>query len=75
MISTIFSCVIGFILIYIESMIVLKLKGVITIEFGGIQPFINVWAMNFFFVFTILTQIINWYAHKYGIKNIEEDNI
>ena len=75
MIRTIFSGIIGFILIFIESMIVLKIKGETTIEFGGIQPFISVWAMNFFLVFAILTQITNWYDYKYGIKKIEEDNI
>ncbi|MEH7351971.1 hypothetical protein V7150_00110 [Neobacillus drentensis] len=63
--------VLGFILIFIESMIVMKLKGYATIEYGGITPFINVWAMNFFFVFAILTQLTNWYANK---ENLEEDN-
>lgn len=60
--------VIGFILIFIESMIVMKLKGYATIEFGGIAPFINVWAMNFFFVFAILTQVNNWYMNKESLK-------
>jgi hypothetical protein len=63
--------VIGFILIFIESMIVMKIKGLVTIEFGGIVPFINVWAMNFFFVFAILTQATNWYRDKESLK---EDN-
>ncbi|MEH7305555.1 hypothetical protein [Neobacillus drentensis] len=63
--------VVGFVLIFIESTIVMKLKGLETIEFGGISPFINVWAMNFFFVFAILTQVSNWYLNKEGL---EEDN-
>ncbi|WP_026568450.1 hypothetical protein [Bacillus sp. UNC41MFS5] len=63
--------VVGFVLIFIESMIVMKLKGLETIEFGGIAPFINVWAMNFFFVFAILTQVTNWYLNK---ESLEEDN-
>lgn len=62
--------VVGFILIFIESMIVMKLKGLETIEFGGIAPFINVWAMNFFFVFAIFTQVSNWYINK---ENLKED--
>ncbi|AZU64856.1 hypothetical protein [Neobacillus mesonae] len=62
--------VLGFILIFVESMIVMKLKGYATIEFGGIAPFINVWAMNFFFVFAILTQLTNWYGSK---NRLEED--
>lgn len=67
--------VVGFILIFIESMIVMKLKGYQTIEFGGIAPFINVWAMNFFFAFAILTQVTNWYENKVVIKEGKEDNI
>jgi hypothetical protein len=63
--------VVGFVLIFIESMIVMKLKGLETIEFGGLPPFINVWAMNFFFVFAILTQVTNWYVNK---ESLEEDN-
>lgn len=63
--------VVGFVLVFIESMIVMKLKGYVTIEFGGIAPFINVWAMNFFFVFAIITQVTNWY---YNRESLEEDN-
>jgi hypothetical protein len=67
--------VLGFILVFIESMIVMKLKGYYTIEFGGIAPFVNVWAMNFFFAFAILTQITNWYENKAFVKEGREDNI
>jgi hypothetical protein len=63
--------VIGFVLIFIESMIVMKLKGYETIEYGGIAPFINVWAMNFFFVYAILTQVTNWYVNH---QELNEDN-
>jgi hypothetical protein len=45
-----------------------KRKGLETIEFGGLAPFINVWAMNFFFVFSILTQVQNWYMNREGLK-------
>jgi hypothetical protein len=62
--------VVGFVLIFIESMIVMKLKGLETIEFGGLAPFINVWAMNFFLVFAILTQVTNWYVNK---ESLNED--
>ncbi|WP_251550982.1 hypothetical protein [Neobacillus muris] len=62
---------VGFILVFIESMIVMKLKGYVTIEFGGIAPFINVWAMNFFAVFAILSQITNWYTNRH---ELEEDS-
>ncbi|MCH6268458.1 MULTISPECIES: hypothetical protein [Neobacillus] len=60
--------VVGFILIFIESMIVMKFKGYATIEFGGLTPFINVWAMNFFAVFAILTQVTNWYVNRQSFK-------
>jgi hypothetical protein len=60
--------VLGFILIFIESMIVMKLKGYETIEYGGIAPFINVWAMNFFFVYAIVTQVTRWYEDKQELK-------
>ncbi|PLS03122.1 hypothetical protein [Neobacillus cucumis] len=63
--------VIGFVLIFIEAMIVMKLKGYETIEFGGLSPFINVWAMNFFFIYAILTQVTNWYINK---QELNEDN-
>ncbi|MDF2903481.1 MAG: hypothetical protein K0S25_1119 [Bacillus sp. (in: firmicutes)] len=61
----------GFILIFIESMIVMKLKGYETIEYGGLAPFLSIWAMNFFLVFAILTQLTNWYENK---KNLENNN-
>jgi len=63
--------VVGFILIFIESMIVMKLKGISTIEYGGLTPFINVWAMNFFFVFAVISQVSNWFVNKY---RLDEDN-
>jgi hypothetical protein len=72
MIRAAFAGVVGFVLIFIESMIVIKLKGYETIEFGGIAPFVNVWAMNFFFVFAILTQLTQWYQNK---VQVEEENI
>ena len=68
MIRAAISGVVGFVLIFIESMIVMKIKGLETIEYGGLVPFINVWAMNFFFVFAILTQVTNWYENKESLK-------
>ena len=63
--------VLGFVLLFIESMIVIQLKGLETIDFGGIAPFVNVWAMNFFFVFAIISQITNWFENREALK---EDN-
>lgn len=74
MIKAAVASVLGFILIFIESMIVIKLKGYQHgIEFGGIAPFVNVWAMNFFLVYCILTQVTNWYQERVGFE--KEENI
>ncbi len=68
------SGVLGFILMYIESLIVMKLKGASTIEFGEIASFISVWAMNFFFVFAILTQVSNWFQTWMVSEGKDENN-
>lgn len=54
----------GFVLVFIESYIVMFLKGYQTIEFGGFSPFIGVWAMNFFLLFSIITHIKIWHEEK-----------
>lgn len=54
----------GFILVFIESFIVMELKQYQAIDLGGISPFISIWAMNFFLVFSILTQIKHWYEER-----------
>lgn len=66
--------ILGFLLLIFESLIVMHLKGYQTIEYGGITPFINVWAMNFFLVFSILTQINNWFENRESIDKGNEDN-
>lgn len=68
------SGVLGFILIFIESLIVMHFKGYETIDFGGMSSFIGVWSMNFFLVFAILTQLTNWYEEKIGFEEGNEDN-
>lgn len=47
----------SFFLVFIEVYLVLLIKGYETIEFGTIGPFISVWAMNFFLLFSILTDV------------------
>ncbi|SEN56817.1 hypothetical protein SAMN05192533_11556 [Mesobacillus persicus] len=54
----------GFILVFIESYIVMQFKGYRTVDFGGIAPFVSVWSMNFFLVFSILTQVKHWYIER-----------
>ncbi|MBM4764649.1 hypothetical protein [Bacillus sp. B15-48] len=59
-----FSSIGGFILVFIEAYIILTIRGYHTIDFGGIGPFMNVWAMNFFLIFCILTDIKNWLENR-----------
>lgn len=54
----------GFVLVFIESYIVLLLKGYHSIEFGGFAPFVSVWAMNFFLLFSIFTHIKLWHDER-----------
>jgi hypothetical protein len=54
----------GFLLVFVESYIVMLLKGYYTIEFGGFAPFISVWAMNFFLLFSIFTHIKLWHEER-----------
>ncbi|WP_313799818.1 hypothetical protein [Cytobacillus sp.] len=54
----------GFILVFVEAYIVLLLKNYQTIDFGGIGPFISIWAMNFFLLFTIFTHLKLWYEER-----------
>lgn len=49
--------ILGFVLIIVESMIVIKLKNYSGIDLGNINLLVSVWAMNFFLVFAILTDI------------------
>ncbi|WP_235822877.1 hypothetical protein [Cytobacillus massiliigabonensis] len=58
----------GFILVFIESYVVLLLKNYQTIDFGGIGPFISVWAMNFFLLFTIFTHLKLWFEERERTK-------
>lgn len=54
----------GFVLIIVESYIVMDIKNENTIYLGGMKPFITIWAMNFFFVYTIISQVKQWYVTK-----------
>lgn len=54
----------GFFLVFIESYIVMFLKGYQTIEIGGISPFVTVWSMNFFFLFAMFTHFKMWFENR-----------
>lgn len=61
----------GFLLVFIEAYIVLLLTGYGSIDFGGLSPFVAIWTMNFFLLFSIFTQIKPWIAERtkhYSIK-------
>jgi hypothetical protein len=63
----------GFLLVFIEAYMVLILKGYQTIEFGGMSPFISIWTMNFFLLFSIFTQFKPWFEERMAVK--EESSI
>lgn len=54
----------GFFLVFIEIYIVILIKSYYTIDIGGIVPFFNIWAMNFFLLYTIISHIQLWLAEK-----------
>lgn len=67
--------VVGFVLIYIESLIAMQLKGGAAIVFDGIPSFMSIWSMNFFLVFAMLTQFVQWFENREAIAKNEENNI
>lgn len=75
MVRTVSAGLLGLLLLIIESMIVMKIKGDHTIEYNGIADFITIWTMNFFLVFSIMTQLLKWYETKLEYKKTRESNI
>lgn len=63
----------GFFLVFIEAYIILIVKGYHTIEFGGMSPFISIWSMNFFLLFSIFTHIKPWLEERMAVN--EETSI
>jgi hypothetical protein len=64
-----FAAIFSFILIVVESFIVMELKNQSTICFGGVQPFVGVWAMNFFLAYAVLNHGKQWYLNRKETKN------
>ncbi|WP_338453386.1 hypothetical protein R4Z09_28875 [Niallia oryzisoli] len=54
----------GFFLVFIEAYIVLILKGYHSIDFDGIRPFVSIWSLNFFLLFSIFTSIKPWVSKR-----------
>jgi hypothetical protein len=64
MIRTLVAGMGGFFLVFIEAYIILILKDYQTIDFGGISPFVSIWSMNFFLLFSILTHVQPWIEER-----------
>lgn len=73
MIRTTFAGIGSFVLVFVEAYMVLIYKGYPTIEFGGMGPFISIWMMNFFLLFSIFTQLKPWLEEK--MEGTEESSI
>jgi hypothetical protein len=58
------SILLGFVLIVVESFIVMTIKGYSTFQLGSINQVVGVFAMNFFLVFAILTDIKRWIENR-----------
>jgi archaellum biogenesis protein FlaJ (TadC family) len=56
--------ILGVVLVIVEAMIVMLIKNDNAAYLGTINQFITVWAMNFFFVYTILTHIKMWHENR-----------
>lgn len=54
------STVLGFVLLYVQSLIVMKLNGYTSIHFSNLYDLAVVWVIDFFIVFGILTQLKPW---------------
>lgn len=60
MIRVALSFVIGFFLILIQSTIVMKLNAYENIYFPNLTHLLVVWIVNFFFVFSLISQLKTW---------------
>ncbi|AYA76663.1 hypothetical protein DOE78_15110 [Bacillus sp. Y1] len=69
MLRTIIAGIGGFFLVFMETFLVMKLKGWHSIEIGGIAPFVSVWSMNFFLLFTMLSHAHLWYEKVQNERN------
>ncbi|WP_102347495.1 hypothetical protein [Bacillus sp. Marseille-P3661] len=63
------SIILGLILFLFEAYIVMKLKNHNAAYLGDINQFISLWAVNFFFVYTILTDVKNSWESRRSVQN------
>jgi len=58
------SLVAGFVLLFIQALLVMKINGYSTIQFTAPMGILTVWLTNCVFVFCLLTQIKPWVAKR-----------
>jgi hypothetical protein len=56
------SMVIGFIMVYFQSLIVMKINGYTSIQFDNMTYLITVWIVNVFLVFSMLVHLQPWFV-------------
>jgi hypothetical protein len=54
--------VIGFIMVYFQSLIVMKINGYTSIQFDNMTYLITVWIVNVFLVFSMLVHLQPWFV-------------
>lgn len=64
MIRAIISTFLGFVLIFIEGFIVIKVNNYTAIDFGSIQLFMMFWAINTCVIYSIFNDVGRWLENK-----------
>ncbi|HEX7056070.1 MAG TPA: hypothetical protein VF260_02570 [Bacilli bacterium] len=64
MVRTAASAVLGFLLIIVQSIIVMKMDHYTSIQFTSPQHMLTIWIINFFLAYSVLTQITIWMANR-----------
>lgn len=69
------SFIASFFLLYIESVIVMEVFGYTNgIQFNDYSGLVTVMALNFFLIFSIMTQLTPWFMQLNSIDPDEEEN-
>lgn len=70
MIRTALSAIMGLVLIFIQSMIVMKMNSYESIHFPNLMHVLIVWILNFFLVFSILSHMKPWFEKSAWIAKL-----
>ncbi len=68
------SIILGFVLILLQSFIVMKFNHYSSIQFAKPHYIVTVWILNFFFSYSILTQIYNWMETNHLLNSASEES-